>query len=262
MKKLNLYWFSGTGNTKIIVDNFTKQMQENGVEVTLFNIEDTKVEDIDTTVTVALAFPVAVFGTYPFVWDFITNLPKANGTDILMIDTLGMFSGGIVGPTKRAVKSKGYNPIGAIEVVMPNNYFVKKIDEVKDAKRVTKGIVKIKQFADDICNNTAHWGRIPIFSDIISLMPRSKNAWKGVRKTHAFVVNEATCTGCEICVKICPVDNLFINKNGIAEYKEDCIICMRCTSFCPVEAIGLEKKKYKNYSSVKVTELKDIRGIK
>jgi len=257
INKINLYWFSGTGNTKIIVDNFVKAITQKGVEVSLWNIEDTKPEDVDITAVVGLAFPVAVSGTYPFVWDFISNLPKSDGIDIFMIDTLGMFSGGIVGPTKKVIKSKGYNPIGAIEVIMPSNYFVKKIDEEKNRKKIKKSIAKINQFADNLYNNKTTWSRIPIFSDILSILPKSKNVWQGVKKTHKFSVNKDKdkCTGCEICVKICPVNNLFINKNGIAEYKDECIICMRCTSFCPVEAIGIKNKNYINYHSVKVNEL-------
>lgn len=47
-----------------------------------------------------MGFPVAVLSTYPFVWNFITSLASAFGTEIFMVDTLGGFSGGIVGPVR------------------------------------------------------------------------------------------------------------------------------------------------------------------
>jgi hypothetical protein len=51
-----------------------------------------------------MGFPVAAQGTYPFVWDFIKSLPQANSTPIFMVDTLAMYSGGIVGPVKKLLK--------------------------------------------------------------------------------------------------------------------------------------------------------------
>ncbi len=44
------------------------------------------------------------------------------------------------------------------------------------------------------------------------------------------------CTGCEKCLKVCPVDVL-VMEDGVAKLEGDCISCGACVSACPVDAI-------------------------
>ncbi|MFW6195922.1 MAG: FAD-binding protein [Thermoplasmatota archaeon] len=50
-------------------------------------------------------------------------------------------------------------------------------------------------------------------------------------------IDEEQCTGCEKCVKVCPVDALYMEE-GVAKLDEDkCISCSACVTACPVDAI-------------------------
>ena len=54
-------------------------------------------------------------------------------------------------------------------------------------------------------------------------------------------VDQDKCTGCGVCVDICPVDAITM-KDGKAVIDEDaCIDCGVCVSECPVEAISMEQ---------------------
>jgi hypothetical protein len=105
----------------LVVRKMQKVLEELGIEVQLRRIEESGPDDVDISKTIGVGFPVAILSTYPLVWDFIENLPMAQGTEIFMVDTLGGFSGGIVGPIRRKVKNRGYKPVGACEIVMPSN---------------------------------------------------------------------------------------------------------------------------------------------
>jgi len=50
------------------------------------------------------------------------------------------------------------------------------------------------------------------------------------------VWNEAYCKRCSICVEVCPVQALFLEKEEIVE-KEGCIRCYQCERYCPDIAI-------------------------
>ena len=52
-------------------------------------------------------------------------------------------------------------------------------------------------------------------------------------------VNEAACTGCDVCVEVCPTDVLRLDERGKAHavWPEDCQICFLCEFDCAYEAI-------------------------
>lgn len=59
-------------------------------------------------------------------------------------------------------------------------------------------------------------------------------------------VNKEKCTGCRICVDVCPVGAISIDSNGKAQIDERCTFCRLCIKECPenaIEIIGEEKKK-------------------
>ncbi|MFO7822238.1 MAG: 4Fe-4S binding protein [Lentisphaeria bacterium] len=53
------------------------------------------------------------------------------------------------------------------------------------------------------------------------------------------VVDKETCTGCENCVEVCPVDAISMN-DGKAEVDDSCIDCGQCVDECPVDAISMQ----------------------
>ena len=90
---IDIYIFSGTGNTLLAVRKMRDVFVAKGLEVNLFPLDKTDPKLIDTTHTIGLGFPVAEQGTYPFVWDFVRTLPQTKETEIFMIDTMMAYSG-------------------------------------------------------------------------------------------------------------------------------------------------------------------------
>ena len=253
IKHIDFYYFSGTGNTLLVVQELARIFQKNGVDVALHKIEKTRPEDIVPNDTLGLAFPVAVQGTYEFIWDFIRRLPKVprNKTvNAFMVDTLAVFSGGIVGPVKKILDQKGYNTIAAKEFIMPSNMFFK----TKKKDKISKSLEKTRRFAIDLIEGKTTWKRFPILSDLMSIFSRSAFLWRKIRKFYTLSVDKKKCTKCGLCAKLCPVENIVMSPFPV--HSDKCACCLRCVAFCPSNAISIKgNKKYKQYRAVEAKDL-------
>lgn len=244
---IDIYYFSGTGNTLLAIDALVAVLREHGKNVTINQIEKSDPEAIDLSHCIGLAFPVAAFSTYPFVWDFINALPNCYRTEIFMLDTLAAFSGGIVGPLKRTLQKKGYIPIGAAEFIMPSNYGRLATDE-SAAKKIEVSMEKVRHYANDLVLGKTQWKRIPIFSDVLRFLSKMKMPWRLMGSM--IRIDKSRCKRCGLCEKICPVHNIEMQTYPIK--KENCVSCMRCVAFCPYQAIRRNKKIPNQYQAVSV----------
>ena len=123
MSEVHLYWFSGSGNSLLICLTIQEELERNNIKVKMFSMENYDPSAVNTDVVNGFVVPVFEQGLNLLVWDFLKGLPKSNKSSAFFVDTLLAYSGGVKGPVKKILKRKGYNPIGAIEIAMPNNYY-------------------------------------------------------------------------------------------------------------------------------------------
>jgi electron transfer flavoprotein alpha subunit/NAD-dependent dihydropyrimidine dehydrogenase PreA subunit len=67
-------------------------------------------------------------------------------------------------------------------------------------------------------------------------------------------IDKDECTGCGLCVKVCPFDAMHL-VNEKAEDDEKCTLCGACVKVCPVDAITIERKR------VDPSKFKDFKGV-
>jgi Na+-translocating ferredoxin:NAD+ oxidoreductase RNF subunit RnfB len=59
---------------------------------------------------------------------------------------------------------------------------------------------------------------------------------------YLSMINYEVCTGCGVCVELCPTDAIVLNEEGVAQRDENtCLGCGVCSRFCPEEAISLKE---------------------
>lgn len=61
---------------------------------------------------------------------------------------------------------------------------------------------------------------------------------------HAIKVNEDTCYGCTLCMKVCPTDAIRIWNGKAIIHDDKCIDCGECYRACPVNAIYVDENKF------------------
>ncbi len=253
---IDLYFFTGTGNTLLVAEKMAEVFQKNGRTVTLKRIETSNPRSIDPGHTLGLAFPVAAFSTFTLVWDFVHALPDAAGTEAFMVDTLGGLSGGIVGPMKKALARKGFVPIGAGEIPMPSNVFYVAGDRA-NAARVERGLRLAERYAAALLDGTAAWPRVPVLPDIVcSLSAAARASWNNTisQKLFMYRIARQACKRCGLCCRLCPTKNITMREYPVHGYR--CQYCMRCISFCPAHAVtAWFQWNNRTYSALDATEL-------
>lgn len=253
--KIVFCYYSGTGNTKLVVDKMTEVFRNNGIEVTIIDITDSIRIDIPDNAVLGLAFPVAYQSTYPFIWDFFRKLPYGNATEVFMVDTLAGFSGGIAGPLKKLLLRKKYRPIGAKEIVMPINFCFHRDDYTLSSRPISSGLNLAEIYADDILSGKSGWNRVPVLSDFMFLFYKLVillifSAWN--QKYFKISVSEELCSGCGLCAKSCPVRNIQL-RDAIPVFSDKCEFCLRCLAVCPNNATFFRCNKAKrNYRAPKI----------
>ncbi|KJJ84579.1 4Fe-4S ferredoxin [Candidatus Omnitrophus magneticus] len=245
-KIIDIYFFSGTGNTFLATETFANVISKQGFSVNILRLEKSDAGKIDRSHMIGIAFPVAI-STYPFVWDFIYTLPKTDGTKIFILATMAGGSMGLVGKMKSVLLKKGYIPIGAYQAKMPSNIFFI-LDEEKNKKTRESGFNGVKMYAERIASGMAVWPSIFFFSDIAYFLYAgiiSFWKWKWHQEFFRYKVNELKCVKCGLCAHLCPVENIKSGLNTFTEFGLKCQYCMRCISYCPARAIR-SKFQYKN----------------
>lgn len=93
---------------------------------------------------------------------------------------------------------------------------------------------KVKRIAEALLHKTPRrcppWILSRIFLFVASLER------KGAKYFGRSFTAKSSCTGCGLCAKLCPQENITIQNNRPA-FGENCILCLRCIYTCPARAI-------------------------
>ncbi len=245
MKEAILYYFSGSGNTFKVAKKVKNTLEQHDYKCVLDRIEDVKNIDFNTFEYVGLLFPVALQSTFPIVWDFIEGLPTTQGQKIFMIDTMEQFSGGVVGPVKRVLKSKGYYCVGALEVKMNSSMQTKEVDVEKINMKNSKAIESAERFISEMLKGSQNWHRVPVLSDWMRSISKSRKLW--TKTSERIGINHDRCIKCNICIRDCPVEAMHMIEGNVKIDHSICNSCMRCVHHCPKDAFTLSGKKVIRY---------------
>ncbi len=254
--KINIFWFSGTGNSLIIAIEIKNHLSKHGYEVTLLPLDRTDPSEIDKQSIIGFVVPVAGQSTYPFIWEFLERLPETAGTPCFFLDTLGFYSGGILGPVKKIVKKKGFIPLAAKEIIMPNIFQKKKCLPPKVDILTEKGKKEARIFCEKLIKGRGHWFDIPVYSWLVSILYRSRNMVNIWKKMFTFVIDPDKCNRCKICIDICPEKSLFMEEKGSVPVRNSkCTLCHRCFAYCPANAIRIGGKNTPVYKALSLKEM-------
>ncbi len=241
--KIDLYVFSGTGNTLYAAKCMKEFFLQQNLQCRLLPITaQTVPQAVANDTMIGIGFPIACFCTYPVVLDFIHKLPETAGGELFFFSTMGGSDGCVDAQLLPEFRNKGYKVRGYEAFVMPSNFMQHKIVQEKNdellaicEKRTHEFCKKVLageefRYSRSFAAKFYHW--------IFHVAMESGF----VNKTFKVKVNTEKCTGCGLCQRICPVGAALVD-NGVVSISSACQDCMRCVGFCPENALRVHKAK-------------------
>ena len=238
-------YFSGTGNTKYVLELFLKKLSESSY--TICSIEEDNILDyIKQANEIVIAYPIYYSSLPKIVNDFLdTNIELFRDKKIFIITTMGMFSGDGSGLAQRKLKKVNAEIIGGLHLKMPDN--ICDVNLLKKSKVENANIIKQAEIYIDDSVSTINKGLevkqgLSFASHIAGLFGQRLYFGHIVKKySDKIKIDDEKCIKCNKCVSLCPMENLELKDRVYTLNK--CTMCYRCVNLCPTQAITLIGKK-------------------
>lgn len=262
MSKIEIYYFSGTGNSLYVTRELHKRIPESKIVpiVSLLNkdVIETNAE------AVGFIFPIYFTSIPEVMKNFIKKLNLESTKYTFAIATRVGISHSAFYDIDKILKTKGrgldsyftLNMAGnnpRFDYKAPTDEELVKLEEVvnKEVESIQNVVIDKRKYQEKDTNTTT---TIPsIFLRLISLVVP---LLQGAKKDNGFYA-DFKCIGCGTCEKVCLSGKIKIMDNKPIWQKDvKCYDCVACVNYCPERSIQMNSKteKFERYSHPYATE--------
>jgi len=236
-KTAKIIFFSGTGGTARVANQFKSSLEVHGYKVSISEIQkDTEHVSVDVNLLI-LVFAVHAFNAPKSVYEWIKKCSTKINTPAAVISVSG--GGEMICNTAcrvrtvKLLRKKGFTVTYENMVVMPCNVLIKTPEPVA-VKLLEVLPSKINDMVKDIISGKMRKSNVFLIDRFISLSGELEKYFANWFGKHIKPLNN--CNGCGLCSVNCPVQNIEMS-NGLPKYNNKCQLCMRCIYDCPNKAL-------------------------
>ena len=238
-------YYSGSGNTLLACRYIAGRIRK--IPFELFDITKDRTPDLTAYDIVGFAAFTDFLGPSFLFHRFAQGLPQHNGRLAFVFNTYGYISGKTLREMERLVSRRGFRVVIGHSLHTPESYppmvaggrgneqaptlrelkafeaFIEELDRV--VEEVAAGVVVKKRGAP-----------VSLLSRVLPVFARTK-----ARKDMGVkFVDEALCTECGVCARLCPYGAVALNPRPVFDMNK-CYGCWRCFNLCPEKAIYTKK---------------------
>ena len=248
-----ILYFSGTGNSLAIARKIAEALNDPVLPLT-----EAVQQDLTNEQRIGLVFPTYDFNMPPAVRTLVPQLRISPKAYVFAIITCGGQVGNTIWTLRRLLRQKGIELAYSHKISLPDNSALAfGRNPNLQTKKFERVPARIGQIISDLQaeHHTLHYSWFSFLSWIMGLPAVER----GMIRTLGPKVNADKCTGCNTCVRICPLGNIDI-KDKKAIIGDNCTVCLACVHVCPQQAIsvnGREALKERQYRHPDI-KLKDL----
>ncbi|MEI6100762.1 MAG: EFR1 family ferrodoxin [Eubacteriales bacterium] len=240
MKRVLIFYFSGTGNTKEVADMIASSLRNAGTETDCYAIDICVkkgiVPDVSGADAIGIGYPIYAFNAPGLVESFLKKLPLAKGLPAFVFKTAGeplSINNASSFWIHCILKKKGYRLMYERHFLMPYNIKFRFPDEVvKQIYTLSKKLaVKLAYDFMQGISDGPRYNLPALLVAWIMLVFRPLAKFNG----KMYKVS-GQCTQCQKCIRGCPMGNICLREGKII-FGWKCTMCMHCVMYCPQGAM-------------------------
>jgi ferredoxin len=232
---MKIFYFTSTGNSLYVAKELGGQLYSipKLLKEGNFEFEDDKI---------GIIFPCYYLGTPRIVKEFI-EIVKLKSDYIFAVISYGNISAGGINHFIKTAGNSGIKLSYVNEILMVDNY-LPLFDIEKQLKNVHKKNIgkNLASIVSDIHSGKKYIKKKNLLNSVFTFFAQLYYKTTIGKMDKRFII-EDTCNGCGTCKKVCPVDNIKVNKKPI--FLHHCEECFACTHHCPHNSIRLTNEKSK-----------------
>ena len=232
---MKIYYFTGTGNSWWAAKTIGAYFSAEIYSMMEFKNDESVAADDDI---LGIVCPIYMSDIPWIVKEFLLKLSSGSKPYVFAVLTSNHGeSGKGFASTDHALRSNGMDLSLAFDLQMPGNCIESTAEQ--DRERLASAPAKVDSFCKAIENREKNF------------TPDPKNTGERLmRKSPLYSVMtrfqiKKSCTGCGICAKMCPTENISIS-GGKAVHGKNCAACYACVHWCPEHATIVNVPTFKS----------------
>ena len=248
-----ILYFSGTGNSLAIARKIAEAINDQVLPLT-----EAVQQDLTNEQRIGLVFPTYDFNLPPAMPEMVSRLNISPKSYVFTVVTCGSMVGNCIWVLRRLLREKGIELAYSHKVSVPDNSALAfGRNPNKQMKKFERVPARMEQIIRELQaeSHTLHYSWFSLLSWLLG-RPAVE---KGMIHCLGPKVNADKCTGCNTCVRVCPMDNINLTDEK-AIIGDNCTVCLACVHVCPQQAIrtnGQEACKERQYRHPDI-KLKDL----
>ncbi|MFA6619087.1 MAG: EFR1 family ferrodoxin [Candidatus Neomarinimicrobiota bacterium] len=240
--KIELRYFSGTGNSWTLLNTTKEIFEEAGHHVCIKQL-DSKEQDLKADL-IGFAFPTYAFGIPHVVRDYLSSLKIfENKQKVFVIITAGAVKGACSSTKvfEKLLSKKNAEVVFSDVIKMPNNWipFSETASAEENKIIVQDAKARVREIAKTILAEEKEKFDLKQISRPLRFLGTTVNVLfrlAGLKFLKGIFNVYDSCDGCGLCAQTCPTKSIEM-QNGKPIWTGDCEQCMRCVHICPQQAI-------------------------
>lgn len=242
-----IVYFTGSGNSRDVARRLSAILGDTDiVELSGEVLRRMEIKAAQPCKAVVWVFPVYSWGVPPVVSRFIRQA-KITGITAArhhMVATCGDDAGLTASQWRKLIRKRGWTPVSASTVIMPNTYTLMKGFDVDPDDLA-------RQKLDESQSQVAEIARLIKNEEATDFVTKGKYAWFKSKIIYPWFTRFAmspkpfhatdTCTRCGLCARSCPLGNISMNEDRHPCWDNNCALCLRCYHICPAAAVQYGK---------------------